>query len=69
MSEPLTEGVVSTMRDLEAGIADAEAELARIEEYHRKVEELARTTERCRELEEMIAVAKATLNAAGGPRG
>jgi transcription elongation GreA/GreB family factor len=64
MNEPLTEGVASTMRELEAGIADVEAELARTEEYHRKLEELARTVERCRELEEMIAVAKATLHAA-----
>jgi glutaredoxin len=45
-------GLASTKRELEAGVADAEAELARTEEY-------------CRKLEEMIAVGKATLHAAG----
>ena len=44
-------GLASTKRELEAGVADAEAELARTEEY-------------CRKLEEMIAVGKATLHAA-----
>ena len=44
-------GLVSTKRELEAGVADAEAELARTEEY-------------CRKLEELIAVGKATLHAA-----
>jgi hypothetical protein len=65
MNEPLTEDVASTLRELEAGIVHAEAELARTEEYHRKLEELERTAERCRELEVIIAVAKATLHAAG----
>ena len=51
MSELLMEGLASTERELEAGVADAEAELARTEEY-------------CRKLEEMIAVGKATLHAA-----
>ena len=44
-------GLTSTKRELEAGVADAEAELARTEEY-------------CRKLEELIAVGKATLHAA-----
>jgi hypothetical protein len=44
-------GLASTKRELEAGVADAEAELARTEEY-------------CHKLEEMIAVGKATLHAA-----
>jgi uncharacterized protein YaaN involved in tellurite resistance len=44
-------GLASTKRELEAGVADAEAELARTEEY-------------CRKLEEMISVGKATLHAA-----
>lgn len=52
MSELLMEGLASTKRELEAGVADAEAELARTEEY-------------CRKLEELIAVGKATLHAAG----
>jgi hypothetical protein len=52
MSELLMKGLASTKRELEAGVADAEAELARTEEY-------------CRKLEEMIAVGKATLHAAG----
>ncbi len=43
-------GLSSTKRELEAGVADAEAELARTEEY-------------CRKLEELIAVGKATLQA------
>ena len=51
MSELLMKGLVSTKRELEAGLADAEAELARTEEY-------------CRKLEELIAVGKATLHAA-----
>ena len=33
-------GLTSTKRELEAGVADAEAELARTEEYCRKLEEL-----------------------------
>ena len=51
MSEMLMKGLTSTKRELEAGVADAEAELARTEEY-------------CRKLEELIAVGKATLHAA-----
>jgi uncharacterized protein YaaN involved in tellurite resistance len=51
MSELLMNGLVTTKRELEAGVADAEAELARTEEY-------------CRKLEELIAVGKATLHAA-----
>jgi hypothetical protein len=51
MSELLMNGLVSTKRDLEAGLADAERELAQHEEY-------------CRKLEELIAVGKATLHAA-----
>jgi len=51
MSEMLRKGLTSTKRELEAGVADAEAELARTEEY-------------CRKLEELIAVGKATLHAA-----
>jgi uncharacterized protein YaaN involved in tellurite resistance len=51
VSELLMKGLVSTKRELEAGVADAEAELARTEEY-------------CRKLEELIAVGKATLHAA-----
>ena len=51
MSELLMKGLASTKRELEAGVADAEAELARTEEY-------------CRKLEELIAVGKATLHAA-----
>jgi len=51
VSELLMKGLASTKRELEAGVADAEAELARTEEY-------------CRKLEEMIAVGKATLHAA-----
>jgi hypothetical protein len=47
----LLKGLVSTRRELEAGLADAEAELARTEEY-------------CRKLEELIAVGRATLHAA-----
>ena len=51
MSELLMKGLVSTRSELEAGVADAEAELARMEEY-------------CRKLEDLIAVGKATLHAA-----
>ena len=51
MSELLMKGLASTRSELEAGVADAEAELARMEEY-------------CRKLEELIAVGKATLHAA-----
>jgi hypothetical protein len=51
MSELLMKGLSTTKRDLEAGVADAEAELARTEAYGRK-------------LEELIAVGKATLHAA-----
>ena len=51
MSEKLMNGLVTTKRELEAGLADAEAELARTEEYARK-------------LEELIAVGRATLHAA-----
>jgi hypothetical protein len=51
MSELLMKGLVSTKRELEAGVADAEAELAKTEEY-------------CRKLEDLIAVGKATLHAA-----
>jgi hypothetical protein len=51
MSEMLMKGLASTRSELEAGVADAEAELARMEDY-------------CRKLEELIAVGKATLHAA-----
>jgi uncharacterized protein YaaN involved in tellurite resistance len=51
VSEMLMKGLVTTKRELEAGLADAEAELARTEEY-------------CRKLEELIAVGRATLHAA-----
>jgi len=51
VSEKLMNGLVTTKRELEAGLADAEAELARTEEYSRK-------------LEELIAVGRATLHAA-----
>jgi len=51
VSELLMKGLVTTKRELEAGLADAEAELARNEEY-------------CRKLEELIAVGRATLHAA-----
>ena len=51
MSELLMNGLVTTKRELEAGLADAEAELARTEEY-------------CRKLEELIAVGRATLHSA-----
>jgi hypothetical protein len=51
VSEKLMNGLVTTKRELEAGLADAEAELARTEEY-------------CRKLEELIAVGRATLHAA-----
>jgi uncharacterized protein YaaN involved in tellurite resistance len=52
MSERLMNSLASTKRELEAGVADAEAELERAQEY-------------CRKLEEMIGVGKATLHAAG----
>jgi len=64
MSEVSIDGVASTMRELEVSVADAQTELARTEEYGRKLEELARTEEYCRQLEAMIATAKATLHAA-----
>ena len=51
MSEMLLKGLVTTKRELEAGLADAEAELAQTEAY-------------CRKLEELIAVGRATLHAA-----
>jgi hypothetical protein len=51
MSELLVAGLSKTKHELESGIRDAEAELSRTEEY-------------CRKLEDMIAVAKATLHAA-----
>jgi hypothetical protein len=51
VSEMLLKGLVTTKRELEAGLADAEAELAATEEY-------------CRKLEELIAVGRATLHAA-----
>jgi len=51
VSDMLLKGLVTTKRELEAGLADAEAELARTEEY-------------CRKLEELIAVGRATLHAA-----
>jgi len=51
VSDMLVKGLVTTKRELEAGLADAEAELARTEEY-------------CRKLEELIAVGRATLHAA-----
>ena len=51
MSDLLMKGLLTTKRELEAGLADAEAELAKTEEY-------------CRKLEELIAVGKATLHAA-----
>jgi hypothetical protein len=51
VSEKLMNGLVTTKRELEAGLADAEAELARTEEYVRK-------------LEELVAVGRATLHAA-----
>ena len=65
MSDLSMDGAASTVRELEAGVADAEVELAQTEEFGRKLEELARTEEYCRNLTEMIAVAKATLHAAG----
>jgi hypothetical protein len=51
VSDMLMKGLVTTKRELEAGLADAEAELARTEEY-------------CHKLEELIAVGRATLHAA-----
>ena len=69
MTEQSMDGVASTVRELEAGVADVEAELARTEKFGRKLEELARTEEYCRNLTEMIAVATATLHAAGQMNG
>ena len=51
MSDLLMNGLVTTKRELETGLADAEAELARAQEY-------------CHKLEELIAVGRATLHAA-----
>jgi len=51
MSELLINGLTKTQQELEFGVADAESELARTEEY-------------CRKLEHLIAVGKATLHAA-----
>ena len=51
MSELLVAGLSKSKDELEAGISDAEHELALTEEY-------------CRKLEQMIAVGKATLHAA-----
>lgn len=51
MSDMLLKGLVTTKRELEAGLADAEAELAKTEAH-------------CRKLEELIAVGRATLHAA-----
>ena len=51
MSELLVAGLSKTKHELEAGISDAERELALTEEY-------------CRKLEQLIAVGKATLHAA-----
>jgi hypothetical protein len=51
MSERLMNGLVTTKRELEAGLADAANELARAEEH-------------CHRLENLIAVGKATLHAA-----
>lgn len=51
MSERLMNGLVTTKRELEAGLADATNELARAEEH-------------CRKLEDLIAVGRATLHAA-----
>jgi hypothetical protein len=51
MSERLMNGLVTTKRELEAGLADAANELAQAEEH-------------CRKLENLIAVGKATLHAA-----
>jgi hypothetical protein len=51
MSELLISGLSKTKHELESGVADAESELARTEEY-------------CRQLEDLIGVGKATLHAA-----
>jgi uncharacterized protein YaaN involved in tellurite resistance len=51
MSERLMNGLVTSKRELEAGVADATNELAQAEEH-------------CRKLENLIAVGKATLHAA-----
>ena len=51
MSERLKQGLATSRTEIEAGLAAAEAELAR-------------GRQRCRELEELIALGKATLLAA-----
>ena len=51
MSERLKQGLATSRTEIEAGLAEAEAELAR-------------GRQRCRELEELIALGKATLLAA-----
>jgi multidrug resistance efflux pump len=51
MSERLIQGLATTRRELEIGLADAEAELAGIEAN-------------CRRLEALIAVGRATLHSA-----
>ena len=51
MSDLLKKGLQSSRTELEAGLADAEAELAQ-------------ARERCHQLEDLIAVGKATLYAA-----
>ncbi|MDP9241876.1 MAG: hypothetical protein M3O84_01720 [Actinomycetota bacterium] len=51
MSDRLKQGLASSKTEIEAGLAEAEAELAR-------------GRQRCRELEELIALGKATLLAA-----
>ena len=51
MSERLKQGLQASRTEIEAGLAEAEAELAR-------------ARQRCRELEELIALGKATLLAA-----
>jgi hypothetical protein len=51
MSELLEKGLEQSQKEVEAGVADAEAELARLRSH-------------CGRLEELIAVGKATLAAA-----
>jgi len=51
VSERLKQGLATSRTEIEAGLAEAEAELAR-------------GRQRCRELEELIALGKATLLAA-----
>jgi hypothetical protein len=51
VSDLLSKGLQTSRTELEAGLADAEAELARMRE-------------RCHQLEDLIAVAKTTLYAA-----